>query len=251
MIHAQKPSRAAASAYRPDPMDRISRFMPLVRRLAWHMHGAGQADLEIEDLVQTGLVALTECVARHEHDSEDGFAAYAKVRVKGAMIDLLRRNATITRGAMARRREINETEKTLLNRFGRPPTSTELAATLGISEDELDAARLAATPLRFEPLEECYSDSDSAFVDEAPDGLQMLCDVEARVHLANAIHGLSERSQLVVQLYFLDELNLSEIAQILGVSVPRVHQLKAHALAELKKILDEVELDFALAGGFG
>jgi RNA polymerase sigma factor for flagellar operon FliA len=212
------------------------------------MHGAGQADLEIEDLVQTGLVALTECISRHEHDSEDGFAAYAKVRVKGAMIDLLRRNATITRGAMARRREINDTEKTLLNRFGRPPTSAELAATLGISEDELDAARLAATPLRFEPLEECYSDSDSAFVDETPNGLELLCDVEARAHLANAIHALGERSQLVVQLYFLEEFNLAEIAQILGVSVPRVHQLKANALSELKKRLDEIELDFDLVG---
>jgi RNA polymerase sigma factor for flagellar operon FliA len=251
MSPAQTSARAAASAYRPDPMDRISRFMPLVRRLAWHMHGAGQADLDIEDLVQTGLVALTECVARHEHDSEDGFAAYAKMRVKGAMIDLLRRNATITRGAMARRREINATEKRLLTCFGRPPTSTELAEALGVSEDELEAARLAATPLRFEPLEECYSDSDSAFVDETPNGLDMLCDVEARVHLADAIHALGERSQLVVQLYFLEELNLSEIAQILGVSVPRVHQLKANALSELKKLLGEVEIDFVLAGGVG
>jgi RNA polymerase sigma factor for flagellar operon FliA len=225
--------------------------MPLVRRMAWHMHGAGQADLDIEDLVQTGLVALTECIARHEHDSEDGFAAYAKMRVKGAMIDLLRRNATITRGAMARRREINATEKALLTRFGRPPTSAELAETLGISEDELEAARLAATPLRFEPLEDCYSDSDSAFVDETPNGLELLCDVEARVHLANAIHALSERNQLVIQLYFLEELNLSEIAQILGVSVPRVHQLKATALNELKKLLVELELDFALAGSAG
>jgi RNA polymerase sigma factor for flagellar operon FliA len=248
MTQAQTSSRAAANAYRPDPMDRIGRFMPLVRRLAWHVHGAGQADLEIEDLVQTGLVALTECVARHEHDSEDGFAAYAKMRVKGAMIDLLRRNATITRSAMARRREINQTERGLLIRLGRPPTATELAETLGITEDELEVARLAATPLRFEPLEECYSDSDSAFADETPNGLETLCDIEGRVHLANAIHALGERSQLVVQLYFLEELNLSEIARILGVSVPRVHQLKANALAEQKRLLEGVELDFALAG---
>lgn len=249
MMHAYKSLAGTAQAYRPDPKDRIGRFMPLVRRLAWHVHGARRGDLEVEDLIQTGLVALTECIARHQNESEDGLAAYVKLRVKGAMIDLLRRNATVTRGAMERRREIRDKEMALQVRFGRPPTALELAEGLGISEDELAAINVAATPLRFDPLEECYSDSDSAFADDRPTAFERLCNGETRERLSEAIGRLSERNQLVIQLYFLEELNLAEIARILGVSVPRVHQIKAQALAELKKYLAKLDIDFVLAEG--
>jgi RNA polymerase sigma factor for flagellar operon FliA len=234
MTHVYKSIAAAADVYRQDPMDRIRRFMPLVRRLAWHMHGAGHADLEIEDLMQTGLVALTECARRHQHETDDGFAAYAKMRVRGAMIDLLRRNATISRGAMERRREMRDKESALSASLGRAPTPSELAAAMDMSEAELAAARVAATPLRFEALDECYSDSDLAFATDDPDSFQQLADVETRGRLVEAVKTLGERQQLIVQLYFVEELNLSEIAEVLGVSVPRVHQIKAQALAALK-----------------
>jgi len=239
MMHQYKSIAAAADIYRQDPMDRIRRFMPMVRRLAWHVHNGGHAELEIEDLVQTGLVALTECARRHQNESDDGFAAYAKMRVRGAMIDLLRRTATISRGAMERRREIRDHESALQAALGRPPLPAELAAAMGISEAELAAAQVAATPLRFEALDESYSDSDLAFADDTPDGFEQLADMETRERLTQAIAGLGERHQLVVQLYFVEELNLAEIAQILDVSVPRVHQIKAQALAGLRAALGE------------
>lgn len=218
-------------------MDRIRQFMPLVRRLAWHVHGSGHADLEVEDLVQTGLVALTECVRRHEGEGDDGFAAYAKMRVRGAMIDLLRRNATISRGAMERRREMRDKADALQVTLGRPPSSSELAVAMEMSEAELAALRVASTPLRFEGLDDCYSDSDAAFADAEPDSFEQLADAETRDRLTQAIAGLAERHQLIVQLYFVEELNLSEIAEILGVSVPRVHQIKAQALAALREAM--------------
>lgn len=84
---------AAAQAYRKDETaDRIRRFLPMVKRLAWHVHGSGRSGIEIEDLIQAGLVALTECAQRHDGPTEDGFAAYAKLRVRGAMVDLVRRS---------------------------------------------------------------------------------------------------------------------------------------------------------------
>ena len=91
MKHDPKPFSAAIEAYRGDITDRVRRFLPMVKRLAWHVHGSGRPGIELEDLVQAGLVALTECAQKHAGPGEDGFAAYAKMRVRGAMVDLIRR----------------------------------------------------------------------------------------------------------------------------------------------------------------
>lgn len=98
-----------------------------------------------------------------------------------------------------------------------------------------ESAKLcSALSLSFESLDETYSDNDSAFADQGPDAFAMLADAELREALLVAISDLPERLQLVVQLYFVEELNLSEIAETLQVSVPRVHQLKAQALDRLR-----------------
>lgn len=230
-------SAIVAGAYRGDTADRIRRFLPMVRRLAWHVHGTGRPGIELEDLVQAGLVALTECAQRHAGPGEDGFAAYAKMRVRGAMVDLIRRALPLSRGAVERRRMLREKESELRGMLGRDPEFAELAAALDIDEAELSALRSSSEPLRFDSIDELYSDNDMAFADEGPDSLSLLEDEELRDHLAGAIAALPERLQLVVQLYFVEELNLAEIAQVLSVSIPRVHQLKAKALDELRKEL--------------
>ncbi len=217
--------------------DRVRRFLPMVRRLAWHVHGSGLPGIELADLVQAGLVALTECAQRHAGPTEDGFAAYAKLRVRGAMVDLIRRNVPLSRGATVRRRQLREKESALRGMLGRDPHDGELAEALGISADELAILRNSSEPLRFEPIDEAYSDSDMAFADERPDSFALLADKELRESVGAAVAMLPERLQLVVQLYFAEELNLSEIAEVLGVSVPRVHQLKAQALEKLRAAL--------------
>ncbi len=241
MNHDQKSfgaARRAAAAYRPDAAARIGRFVPMVRRLAWHVHGGGRPGIELEDLMQAGMVALTECAQRHAGPGEDGFAAYAKLRVRGAMVDLIRRHVPLSRGAAERRRHLREKESALRGALGREPKPSELAAALGIGVAELGALQSASTPLRFEPIDEIYSDSNPAFADDRPDSLALLADAELRAHLLDAISGLPERLQVIVQLYFVEELNLSEIADALQVSVPRVHQLKAQALARLRSALE-------------
>jgi RNA polymerase sigma factor for flagellar operon FliA len=197
VFHAPASQLAVERAYAGTVADRVSRFLPLVKRLAWHVHGGGRssghAGIELEDLMQAGLVALTEAAQRHAGPSEDGFAAYAKLRVRGAMVDLVRRAVPLSRSA-------------------------------------------SETP-RFESLDEIYSDSNAAFADERPDSLELLATAEIREAVIAAVAGLSDRLQLITQLYFVEELNLSEIAEVLGVSIPRVHQLKAQALAQLKAAL--------------
>ena len=108
---------------------------------------------------------------------------------------------------------------------------------LGIAAAELSALRSNSEPMRFEPIDELYSDSDMAFADERPDSFNLLADEELRGSVAEAVAALPERLQLIVQLYFVEELNLSEIAEVLAVSIPRVHQLKAQALDKLKAAL--------------
>src|SRR6218665_2034777 len=229
-----------AGAYQTDAASRIRAFLPMVRRLAWHVNGAGRPGVEVEDLIQAGLVALTECAQRHAGPGEDGFAAYAKMRVRGAMVDLIRRTVPLSRGASERRRLLRDAEQALRTDLGREPTSAELAQALGMDEGELDMLRSSQEPLRFESIDEVYSDSNPAFADNGPDSLELLEGEEIRGLVIQAITALPERLQLVVQLYFVEELNLSEIAAVLSVSIPRVHQWKAQALDHLKRGLADV-----------
>lgn len=232
-------SFAAASAYRGAIADRIERFMPMVRRQAWHLFGSGRPGLEIEDLMQAGLVALTECAQRHAGPGEDGFAAYAKLRVRGAMVDLIRRMVPLARVHADRRRALDAAGQSLRRSLGREPSDAELAEATGIDLHEVATLRSGSPAIAVQSLDAAYSDHDAAFADDSPDSFEMLADTEMREHLIAAISALPERAQLVVQLYFVEELNLSEIAQVLGVSVPRVHQLKARALELLREQLGE------------
>ena len=220
-------------------VDRVRRFQPMVRRLAWHVHGSGRSGIELDDLMQAGLVALTECAQKHDNPCEDGFAAYAKLRVRGAMVDLIRRATPLARPAADRRRQLRGHEATLATRLGRPGTEAELATELKMTPRELAQLRAACEPVRIEPIDDAYSDSNLAFADDRPDSFAMLADQQMRAELASAIGALPERLQTIVQLYFVEELNLHEIAETLEVSVPRVHQLKAQALDKLRGMLSE------------
>jgi RNA polymerase sigma factor for flagellar operon FliA len=212
----------------------VSRFLPMVRKLAWHLSGSAGPSLDVEDLMQAGLVALTECAQRHEGPSEDGFAAYAKLRVRGAMVDLLRSTSPEVRGAREKRRRIERAEHDLRAQLGRPASPVEVASALGLSVPEFEKMRAETAAVHLDSIDECYSDSLPQFAAAEDTAEGVLLHSEERARLAQEIGELPERLQLVVQLYFVEELNLSEIAEVLGVSVPRVHQLKATALEKLR-----------------
>ncbi|MEG3087481.1 sigma-70 family RNA polymerase sigma factor [Sphingomonas sp. PB4P5] len=213
------------------------KHLPLVRRIAWHVHGSMSSAIEVEDLVQTGLVALVEAAGSFEERGAVTFEQYLATRVRGSMIDALRRGATLTRGAMQRRRAYAEAVKALTHELGHAPDDHRMAERLGVTLDKLRTDYAAAEPVRFEPIDEVYADDKPWFASDDPDAFQQLAESDLREALIGAIGALPEREAQVVQLYYVEELNLEEIGLVLGVGSARVCQIKASAHARLKKAL--------------
>ena len=237
-FHAAIDPKRAAGAYAragdpaSTPEQMVRDHMPLVRRIAWHVHGSVSSSIEVEDLVQIGLVALVEAANGFEDRGQVTFAQYLSTRLRGSMIDALRRQATITRGGMRRRRDHAKAERDLAVELGRAPTETETAERLGIEVSQLGAYRQA--PVRFEPIDSVYDDESPWFVSDEPNAEDALAEGELRGVLTAAIGELAEREQLVVQLYYVEELNLQEIGQVLGIGAARVCQIKKAAHDKLR-----------------
>jgi len=214
----------------------VRKHLPMVRRVAWHVHGSMSSVVDVEDLVQVGLVALVEAIASFEERGAT-FEQYLLTRLRGAMIDELRRQATLTRGAMRRRRAYADAVSALTSASGERPEESAVAEKLGVSPEKLRTEYAAAEPVRFEPIDDVYSDEGAWFMSDEPNAFDQLAEGEQREALIEAIAALPEREGLVVQLYYVEELNLEEIGQVLGVGSARVCQIKKSAHDRLKRAL--------------
>jgi len=214
----------------------VRKHLPMVRRVAWHVHGSMSSVVDVEDLVQIGLVALVEAIASFEERGAT-FEQYLLTRLRGAMIDELRRQATLTRGAMRRRRAYADAVSTLTSASGQRPEEAAVAEKLGVTPEKLRTEYAAAEPVRFEPIDDVYSDEGAWFMSDEPNAFDQLAEGEQRMALIEAISELPEREGLVVQLYYVEELNLEEIGQVLGVGSARVCQIKKSAHDRLKRAL--------------
>ncbi|MEY4269854.1 MAG: hypothetical protein RLZZ58_1070 [Pseudomonadota bacterium] len=222
----------------PAIADRIESHLPLVRRIAWHVHGrvAGAARIEVEDLIQTGMIALVEAAQNYE-DRGHAFATYAGMRVRGAMIDQLRRDATICRSAMARRKELAARAQRLTLELGHPPDAADMAASMGIHIADYHQLVAAADQVREQSIDEVYSDQSMWFADVEEAADDRLARAQLSDALAAAITRLPAREGQILQMYFVDECNLDEIGAILGVGAARVCQIKKVALDKVRAML--------------
>ncbi|WP_276205519.1 FliA/WhiG family RNA polymerase sigma factor [Sphingomonas montana] len=212
--------------------------MPLVRKLAWHVHGRVSTAIDVEDLVQIGMVALVEAANGYD-DRGFAFATYASMRIRGAMIDHLRRHATICRSAMVRKRELDGKRRALEATLGRAPTETELGEALGLTPAAYRELVDATTSARTESLDEVYSDQSLWFADVEDAADTAIERTQLKAALAGRIAELPVREATVLQLYFVEEMNLEEIGLTLGVGAARVCQIKKAALDRLRGALSD------------
>jgi RNA polymerase sigma factor for flagellar operon FliA len=224
------PARVAKT----DPDRLIATHLGLVKKIAWHVHGRVSSAIDVEDLVQIGMVALIEAARAFEDRGQAAFATYATVRVRGAMIDQLRKGATLVRSAMRRRREWGTVKSSLEGLLGRAPTDAEMAEKLEIGLEEYRAGVAAMQATHTESIDDVYTDHNDWFADEGPSAHEMLERGRMQSAIAAAVSLLPEREAMVLQLYFVEELNLEEIGQVLGVGAARVCQIKKAALGKLK-----------------
>lgn len=211
----------------------IGQHSALVRRTAWHVHSRMSAAIEMEDLMQIGLIALVEA-ARTFEDRGLSFAPYAAMRVRGAMIDELRREARMSRAGMVNRRMLATTRARLQAEFGRPVSDLEMADALALSADAYHQMVASTYAMQQEPIDESYSDHDMWFADTSDSAETVLEKSQLSAALAQNIGRLTQREAMVLQLYFAEEMNLEEIGMTLGIGAARVCQIKKAALGKLK-----------------
>lgn len=220
------------------PEQLARQYMPLVRKIAWHVHGRVSNAIEIEDLLQIGMVALVEAANGFE-DRGFGFATYAQMRIRGAMIDHLRRHATLCRSGMAKRRQLQAVRVQLEQRLGRSPSEAEMSSEMGLAPSDYREMADAAEMVQEQSIDEVYSDQSMWFAD-VEDRADDVLERESLKHaLAACIGRLPEREAMVLQLYFVEELNLEEIGATLDIGAARVCQIKKAALDKLRALLKE------------
>ena len=152
------------------------------------------------------------------------------------MLDQIRKLMNDTRTARKKRARYIDVVESFKAEKGIEPSSIEIAQALGMSDAEL--VEIEASAIRITSISEEYDDSNTAFASDDPDPFEVLCGHEDRERLVVAMTGLPDRLKLVLQLFFVEEMNLTEIAQVLEVSVPRVHQLRAKALKDLRAAME-------------
>lgn len=223
---------------KPSPEALVRAHMPLVRRIAWHVHARVASAIDVEDLAQIGMVALVEAANGFE-DRGHAFATYATLRIRGAMIDHLRRHATICRSAIQRRRELDRVRKQLESRLGRSASEPEMAEAMGLSAADYRAMVDDSQAVQQDSIDEVYSDHSMWFADLEEKADDAIDRGRLQAAVAEAIATLPEREATILQLYFVEEMNLEEIGETLGVGAARICQIKKAALDRVRVTLKE------------
>jgi RNA polymerase sigma factor for flagellar operon FliA len=234
-------NEARAAYARPDatsPARLIETHSTLVRRVAWHVHSRMSTAIEVEDLIQIGFIALVEA-AQHFEDRGIAFAPYASTRIRGAMVDALRRDARMGRAGMANRRYLAGIRAKLEQAFMRPPSDAEMADAAGLEPQAYYAMAASTQAVAQDSIDESYSDHDMWFADLADSADTALEKAQLRETLVASLAKLSEREAMILQLYFVEELNLDEIGETLGVGAARVCQIKKAALDKMRMMMTD------------
>lgn len=214
----------------------VREYLPLVKKIALRLTAKLPAEIEVDDLMQVGLMGLLR--ARESYDPEQGasFGTYAGIRIKGAMLDEIRSHDWLPRSVQSQLRKVSEAIDRVDGRLGRPAQDHEIAGELGMETGEYQRLSGELACARMTRI------ADSAEAELAPardTEPQDAVDNESfRAALGSAVDQLPEKERLMMSLYYAEDLNLKEIGAVLGVSESRVSQLHGQALARLRARLD-------------
>jgi len=222
----------------------VEQVAPLVKRIAYHFMARLPASVQVDDLIQAGLLGLLDAAKNFDDTQGAQFETYAIQRIRGSMLDELRQADWLPRNVRKNLRRIESAINTLEQRLGRAPKEQELADALGVPLDEYQTMLLESRGYQLLHYEDFQESEDSDFFDvyvaaNQTGPLDVLEDVHFRRHLVQAISALPEREKIVMGLYYEQEMNLKEIGQVLGVSESRVCQLHGQAVARLRGRLKE------------
>jgi len=238
-------SSSGASAYNEVQAeslnDIVTRHAPLVKRIAHHLLLRMPSSVQLDDLIQSGMIGLLEAARKYDVSKGASFETYAGIRIRGAMLDEIRKGDWAPRSVHRKFRQVAEAVRAAEARTGVDARDHEVAEGLDMDLEEYYTILQNASGSRLFSLED-LSGNESSVLDrmagegDSP-GEQLERDAFKK-ELAKAIEGLPERERLVLALYYDEELNLKEIGEVLGVSESRVSQIHSQAALRLRSRLE-------------
>lgn len=223
----------------------LAEHAPLVKRLAHQMKAKLPPSVEVDDLIQAGMIGLLDAVSRYEETHGAQFETYAVQRIRGAMLDELRSSDWLPRSMRQNMRKIEVAMSELQQKLGRPPNESEVAKQLKLSLEDYQDLLNEGSGHQLVYYEDFGDDEggehflDRYCVDESGDPLHALMHTGFREAVIAAIEALPEREKILMGLYYEQEMNLKEIGAIMGVSESRVCQLHGQAISRLRAYLRE------------
>jgi len=228
---------ADTQGYDQNDGEQIVLYTPLVKRIAYHLMSRLPPSVQQDDLIQAGLIGLLEALRNYDATQGASFQTYARIRIRGAMLDEIRKNDWAPRSVHRKARMVAEVVREIENRTGRDARDHEIAQQLKVSLDEYHQLLQEASGHRvfsYEELEVEAHGGIAGLADREKGPLEGLQTEDFKRSLAEAIAGLPERERMVMALYYDEELNLREIGAVIGVSESRVCQIHSQAVIRLQ-----------------
>ncbi|HEX4283541.1 MAG TPA: FliA/WhiG family RNA polymerase sigma factor [Terracidiphilus sp.] len=246
MTAAELAYKTSAQAIDGDEL--VIQELPQVYYIAARIRERLPQHVEMEDLVSAGVVGLIEATRSFDGSKNVQFKTFAKFRIRGAILDSLRETDWGSRYMRRKGREIAEATAKLESKLGRHPTEAEVAQEMQLEPDHLRRliAQLDSLQLAGQKVAVANDQSDSLDVIESapnlddPDPFDLCLEGEMKAHLAEAVSKLSEREQLILSLYYKEELTMKEIAKVVGVALSRVSQIRQETMVKLKASLEHL-----------
>ena len=217
----------------------VKNNLDLVKKIAWQIFGKVNNVVEIEDLIQQGMEGLIQAAQKYTTKEGVDFTQYAYLRIRGSIIDYLRKNSNLCRTTIRKKQEFDSAYRFLLNKLGKEPTKAELIKHLGITNDEFNYWENAFQANKVQSLDEIYDEFSILFASNNINPEEHFSDLEMKNLLKDALKNLNQREIMVTQLYYVEELNVYEIAEILKISTGRISQIKKTIVEKLRRIINE------------